>query len=37
MVICGLPDAAVKESRELVLASIKHFDLDVTSKTRRAV
>jgi magnesium chelatase family protein len=32
MVIVGLPDAAVKESRERVLASITHFDLDVTDK-----
>ncbi|MDC3423467.1 ATP-binding protein [Aquibacillus sp. 3ASR75-11] len=32
MVIVGLPDASVKESRERVLASIAHFDLDVTDK-----
>lgn len=32
MVIVGLPDTSVKESREQVLASIAHFDLDVTDK-----
>ncbi|WP_421381790.1 YifB family Mg chelatase-like AAA ATPase [Bacillus salacetis] len=32
MVIVGLPDASVKESRERVLASLAHFDLDVTDK-----
>lgn len=32
MVIVGLPDASVKESRERVLASIAYFDLDVTDK-----
>lgn len=32
MVIVGLPDASVKESRERVLATIAHFDFDVTDK-----
>lgn len=32
MVIVGLPDPSVKESRERVLASIAYFDLDVTDK-----
>ncbi|MBM7572656.1 magnesium chelatase domain-containing protein [Aquibacillus albus] len=32
VVIVGLPDASVKESRERVLASIAYFDLDVTDK-----
>jgi len=32
MVIVGLPDASVKEARERVLASLAHFDLDVTDK-----
>jgi magnesium chelatase family protein len=32
MVIVGLPDASVKESRERVLASLGHFDVDVTDK-----
>ncbi|TYS17718.1 YifB family Mg chelatase-like AAA ATPase [Rossellomorea vietnamensis] len=32
MVIVGLPDASVKESRERVLASLAHFDLDVTDR-----
>jgi magnesium chelatase family protein len=30
MVIVGLPDASVKESRERVLAALGHFDVDVT-------
>ncbi|MGD6969227.1 magnesium chelatase domain-containing protein [Rossellomorea vietnamensis] len=32
MVIVGLPDASVKESRERVLASLAHFDSDVTDR-----
>ena len=32
MVIIGLPDASVKESRERVLVAIAHFNLDVTDK-----
>jgi magnesium chelatase family protein len=32
MVIVGLPDASVKESRERVLSAISHFDVDVTDK-----
>ncbi|MFP7299069.1 magnesium chelatase domain-containing protein [Neobacillus niacini] len=32
MVIVGLPDASVKESRERVLAALGHFDVDVTDK-----
>jgi magnesium chelatase family protein len=30
MVIVGLPDASVKESRERVIAALGHFDVDVT-------
>lgn len=32
MVIVGLPDASVKESRERVLAALGYFDVDVTDK-----
>ncbi|MEH6907547.1 magnesium chelatase domain-containing protein [Neobacillus drentensis] len=32
MVIVGLPDASVKESRERVLAALGHFDVDVTDQ-----
>ena len=32
MVIVGLPDASVKEARERVMASLAHFDFDVTDK-----
>jgi magnesium chelatase family protein len=32
MVIVGLPDASVKESRERVVASLGHFDVDVTDQ-----
>lgn len=30
MVIVGLPDASLKESRERVIAALGHFDVDVT-------
>jgi hypothetical protein len=32
MVIVGLPDASVKESRERVLAALSHFGEDVTDQ-----
>lgn len=32
MVIVGLPDASVKESRERVLAALSYFDVDVTDQ-----
>jgi len=32
MVIVGLPDASVKESRERVVAALGHFDVDVTDQ-----
>jgi magnesium chelatase family protein len=32
MVIVGLPDASVKESKERVLAAISHFGVDVTDR-----
>ncbi|MFZ7942515.1 YifB family Mg chelatase-like AAA ATPase [Neobacillus sp. 19] len=32
MVIVGLPDASVKESKERVVAAISHFDMDVTDQ-----
>jgi magnesium chelatase family protein len=32
MVIVGLPDASVKESKERVLAAISHFGVDVTDQ-----
>lgn len=32
MVIVGLPDASVKESRERVIAALSHFDMDVTDQ-----
>ncbi|MFJ7727891.1 magnesium chelatase domain-containing protein [Neobacillus sp. NPDC097160] len=32
MVIVGLPDASVKESRERVIAALGHFDVDVTDR-----
>jgi magnesium chelatase family protein len=32
MVIVGLPDASVKESRERVIAALGHFDIDVTDQ-----
>lgn len=32
MVIVGLPDASVKESRERVLSALSHFDVDVTDQ-----
>lgn len=32
MVIVGLPDASVKESRERVIAALSHFDLDITDQ-----
>lgn len=32
MIIVGLPDASVKESRERVIAALSHFDADVTDQ-----
>jgi magnesium chelatase family protein len=32
MVIVGLPDASVKESRERVIAALSYFDMDVTDQ-----
>ncbi len=32
MVIVGLPDASVKESKERVISAISHFDVDVTDQ-----
>lgn len=32
MVIVGMPDASVKESRERVVAALGHFDVDVTDQ-----
>ncbi|WHY86053.1 YifB family Mg chelatase-like AAA ATPase [Neobacillus novalis] len=32
IVIVGLPDASVKESRERVVAALSHFDVDVTDQ-----
>ena len=32
MVIVGLPDASVKESRERVIAALSHFGADVTDQ-----
>lgn len=32
VIIVGLPDASVKESRERVLAALSHFDVDVTDQ-----
>ncbi|MEW9109043.1 MAG: YifB family Mg chelatase-like AAA ATPase [Cytobacillus gottheilii] len=32
MVIVGLPDASVKESKERVISALSHFDIDVTDQ-----
>ncbi|MBS4212695.1 YifB family Mg chelatase-like AAA ATPase [Neobacillus rhizophilus] len=32
MVIVGLPDASVKESRERVIATLSHFDMNITDQ-----